>query len=187
MGNRVYDYVALEREFVTSLEDISIRELARRHDIDEPSSLHAQARKPDPKTGLNWYDKRDEYKQLQHQKAIEAVADKRAELLAKEAEVFGKAVDAIELALEKAIEGLKAGTVPIKLGELAQLIDRAAVLFNRPSQITEGRNLGLSVSTEGSPDQLRHILELTSGVAGRDVGRAAGGSPLPRSEGAGPN
>jgi len=182
MGNRLYDYATLEREFVISAEDVSIRELCRRHDIDEPSSIHAQARKPDA-AGLNWYDKRDEFKQRQHQSLIDKVSESRAEQAAKEVRVFGKAIDVIELAFDKAIEGLETNKVPIKLGDLALLIDRVNVLFNRPSTITEGRNLGLSVSTEATPDQIRRILELTAGVAGRDLGTGAAGTTLPRAEG----
>lgn len=183
MGNRIYDYGALEREFVTSAEDISIRELCRRHGIDEPSSVHAQAKRADS-AGLNWYDKRDEYKQLQHQKLIDKVSDSRAAQAAKEVQVFGKAIDAIELAFDKLKEGLIDGSVKVKPSDLALLIDRMNVLFNRPSQITEGRNIGLSVSAEGTPAQLRAILELTSGVAGRDLGPATAGTTLPRAEAA---
>lgn len=182
MGNRMYDYKALETEFVTSYEDISIRELARRHGIEEPSSVHAQARKRDAQ-GLSWYDKRDEYKQLQHQRTIDAIADKRAAAAGREAELFSKAVDAIDLAFDQLITGLSEGTVKVEVKDFALLIDRVNVMFNRPSTITEGRNLGLSVSTEATSDEFKRILELTAGVAGRDLGGGAAATTLPRAEG----
>lgn len=182
MGNRAYDYRALEHEFVTSPTDISIRELCRRHGIDEPSSVHAQARKPDSK-GLTWYDKRDQFKQEEHAKLIERVADKRALTAAREADVFAKAVDVIELAMDKLKEGLMAGKVPVKPADLALLVDRLNVLFNRPSTISEGRNIGLSVNADATPDEFKRVLELTAGVAGRDVGSGGAGSTLPRAPG----
>lgn len=183
MPIRVYDYLALEREFVTSREEISIRELCKRHGIDEPSSVHAQARKRDPKTGLNWYDKRDEFKQKQHLALVDRVSDARAKIAAKEAGLYEKAVEAIELLFDQLIADIQAKKVSLKPLELAQLIDRMNVLFNRPSTITEGRNLGLSVNADATPDQFKRILELTSGVAGRDLGAGAAGTTLPRAEG----
>lgn len=179
MGNRIYDYAALEKEFVTSYEDVSIREICRRHGIDEPSSVHAQARKQDAE-GLTWYDKRDRYKQREHQALIDQVADKRAAIAAREVSVFGKAVDAIELAIDTLIADMQDGKVVVKPADLALLIDRMNVLFNRPSQITEGRNLGLSVTTDATPEQFRRILDLTAGVAGRDLGGGTAATALPR-------
>jgi hypothetical protein len=182
MPNRIYDYARLEKDFVTSFEDVSIHELARRNKIRDASSVHRQARKRDLE-GLNWYDKRDLFKQEQHRKLIDKVAGSRAAVAAKEAAVFEKAVDAIELAIDQLSKDLKAGKITVKPSDLALLIDRMNVLFNRPSTITEGRNIGLSVNADATPDEFKRILELTSGVAGRDLGSGSAGSTLPRTEG----
>lgn len=182
MPNRIYDYVALEREFVTAVPDISIRELCRRHHIEEPSSVHTQARKPDA-AGKTWYDKRDDYKQAQHEATVEKVADRRAGLAAKLVDLDEKAITAIDLALTQLILNMANGTVVVQPKELAGLIDRVNILFNRPTQITEGRSLGLNLTAEATPEQLARVLELTRGVAGRDVGGATAGTTLPRSEG----
>ena len=62
--------------------------------------------------------------------------------------------------------------------DLALLIDRLQVLFDRPAMISEGRGLVATVTSEALPvDVLKGIIEATRGLAGTPAPEA---SPLPR-------
>jgi transposase-like protein len=172
--NKVHRYRDLEREYVTS--QISIRELCRRHGISAHSLVTVQARKG------RWAEKREAYQAKASDAYIERYAARQAD---REAEVRDKALDAIDEAITKFRVDLKATERKLVDGEwvevpvmrltprdLAALIDRLQVLFDRPSRINEGREL--SISSQLPIDALNQLVELTRGRG------APPASPLPK-------
>ena len=86
--NRVRDYQALEREFITGT--MSLRELCRRHGVTAHSAVMVQARQG------GWAEKRRAYRDRAISTYIEQHADRAA---AREAEVRDHAIDAIDEAI----------------------------------------------------------------------------------------
>lgn len=96
----------------------------------------------------------------------------------REAEVQVHAIEAIDEAITRSRTDLRAtkqvvladGTItkePIMRmtpRDLAFLIDRLQVLFGRPSQISEGRTLGATVTSEVPVDVLKEIVDPTRGL-----------------------
>ena len=176
--NKRHPYRDMEREYITT--DISIRELCRRHGIRSHSVVVDQSRKHD------WAAKREAYRAKESESFIAHHAEKMA---ARQAELHDKAIDAIDQAITKFREDLKAtklvrqpdGTiteVPVwymKPKDLAILIDRFQVLFEKPSVISQHQ--GLTLTSEMSVDALRDFIEATRGRAGPSPMEA---SPLPR-------
>ena len=104
------------------------------------------------------------------------------------AEIHDKAIDVIEEALDKFCDDMAATEtkrndgewveVPamrLKPKDVAILLDRLMVLFERPSVIS--RHQGLSATSELSADALREFIEATRGRAGPSPMEE---SPLPR-------
>ena len=172
--NKVHPYLDMEREYVTS--QVSIRELCRRHGISAHSVVVDQAKK------LKWAEKREQYQA----KASDAFMSRHAAKMAdREAEVRDKALDAIDEGITRFRSDLKATEKKLVDGEwvevpvmrltprdLAGLIDRLMVLFDRPSRIGEGRDL--SVSSTLSLEGLNELIDVTRGRA------VPPASPLPR-------
>ena len=172
-----HQYRELEREFVTS--DISIRELCRRHDITAHSLVTVQAKK------LRWAEKREQYQAKESDAFMSRHAARHADRLA---EIHDKAIDVIEEALDKFGSDMQATAkkridgewveVPVmrlKPKDVAILIDRLMVLFEKPSVISQHQGLG--VGTELSADVLREFIEATEGVGAPSPMEV---SPLPR-------
>lgn len=188
--NTKYDYELLEREYVTG--DMGYRELARKHGIANHSIITGQAKRRE------WARKRAEYRAEASEKAVVYMADSEGIRRAQEARVRDHAIEAIDEAIQKmrddmrrtrfenelqADGSMKPVEVPVftvRPGEIVTLIDRLQVLFNRPSQITEERNLGINLSAAGAtPELLRGIVEATRGIG---AGSYAARSPLPRAD-----
>jgi hypothetical protein len=177
--NRVRDYQALEREYITGT--MSLRELCRLHGVIAHSAVMVQARKG------GWTGKRDAYRTRATSSFIEHHADRAA---AREAEVRDHALEAIDEAItrfradlrateRKLVGGAWVEVLLVRVGprDLALLIDRFQVLFDRPSSISEGRAFSATVTTEALPiDDLRRIVELTRRIGGPRPGHS---SPLP--------
>jgi hypothetical protein len=176
--NKVHPYRELEREYITT--DISIRELCRRHGISSHSPVVDQAKK------RKWAEKREAYQAKAGDAFIQKHADRMAD---RQKEISDRALDAIDEAITKFREDLTA-TRPVRQPDgsiteepawlmtpkdLALLIDRFQVLFQRPSVISQHQ--GLTVSTELSSDALREFIEVTRGRAGTTRMEV---SPLPR-------
>ncbi len=175
--NKRHQYRDMEREYVTS--SISIRGLCRKHGISAHSLVSVQARKG------RWQQKREQYQAKESDAYIEKHAVRHADRLAG---IEDQALDAIDQALDKFREDMWATEkkridgewveVPVmrlKPKDVAILLDRLMVLFERPSTISQHQ--GLSVTSELSADALREFIEATRGRAGpsrMDV------SPLPR-------
>ena len=178
--NRVRDYLALEREFITGT--MSLRELCRRHGVTAHSAVVVQARHG------NWAEKRRAYRDRATSTYIQRHADRAA---AREAEVRDHALDAIDEAIQKFRADLRATEKKLIDGEwvevpvmrmtprdLALLIDRLQILFGRPATISEGRGFAATITSDAIPvDVLKGIIEGTRGLAGT---RAPEASPLPR-------
>jgi hypothetical protein len=178
--NRVRDYQALEREYISGT--MSLRELCRSHGVTAHSAVMVQARQG------GWAEKRGKFRARASTTYIQHHADRAA---LREAEVRDNAVEAIDEAITKFRSDLRAtkqvvradGSVveePVMLvtpRDLAVLIDRMTVLFGRPSTIVEGRSLSATITSEGLPvDLLQKIVEATRGLETR----APEESPLPR-------
>jgi hypothetical protein len=181
--NAKHDYEAMEREYVTS--DLSIRDLARIHGVRHHSIIAEQS------TRREWSRKREEYKNRSADRAMSHMADKEGLRISKEMQVRDNAIEAIDEAISKMRADMKAShkvlrdnqwveepRMVIRPQDLAILIDRLNVLFGRPSNISEERNLGISISGTAGTDVLRGIVEATRGLS---VAGDAALSPIPRS------
>ena len=175
--NKSHDYRALEREYVTS--QISLRELCRRHDISAHSLVTVQAKK------RKWAEKREAYQAKESDAFMSRHAARRADRLA---EINDKAIDVIEEALDKFASDMRSTEmkridgewveVPVmrlKPKDVAILLDRLMVLFEKPSVISQHQ--GLSVTSELSAESLREFVEATRGRGGPSPMEE---SPLPR-------
>jgi hypothetical protein len=175
--NRVRDYRALEREFITG--EMSLREL-RTHGVTAHSAVMVQARQG------GWAEKRCAYQARASATYIEHHADRAA---IRESEVRDQAIEAIDEAITKFRSDLRAtkrvvladGSIaeePVMLitpRDLALLIDRFQILFGRPSTISEGRGFTATVTSEALPlDALQKIVELTRGLARPLAGDTSG-------------
>ena len=175
--NKRHDFARLEREFITT--DISLRGLCRKHGISAHSLVTVQARKG------KWAAKREQYQAKESDAFMSRHAARMAD---RQAEIEDKILDAIDEALDKFREAMRATEtkridgewveVPVmrlKPKDVAILIDRLQVLFEKPSVISQHQ--GLSVTSELSADDLRDFIDATRGRAGppRTVE-----SPLPR-------
>jgi hypothetical protein len=131
---------------------------------------------------LKWQEKREQYQAKASESFIAHHADRQA---AREAEVFDHALDAIDETITKFRSDMQATEMKLVNGEwlevpvmrvtpkdLAVLIDRLQVLFDRPARIIEGR--ALSVKSELPVEALQQLVELTRGRAAPPT------SPLPR-------
>jgi hypothetical protein len=144
--NRKYDYLTLEREYIAG--DMSIRALARRHGIDNPSLVHVQARKGD------WITKRAEYRRRAQHKTLERLADADARRAERELEVRDHAIEVIDQALTRLSEDMAATKVVehegrqtvepvlhVSAKDMALLLDRLEPLFSRPALTDQGSHL----------------------------------------------
>jgi transposase-like protein len=172
--NKVHPYRVMEREYITS--QISIRELCRRHNISAHGPVTVQAWKG------KWQEKREAYQAKASDTFLERYAARQAD---REAEVRDKALDAIDEGIARFRSDLKATEKKLVDGEwldvpimrltpreLAVLIDRLQVLFDRPSRISQDRDL--SVGSQLPIGALNQLVELTRGRA------ALPASPLPK-------
>ena len=175
--NKRHPYRDMEREYVTT--DISIRELCRRHDIRSHSPVVDQAKKH------KWAEKREQYQAKESDAFMSRHAARHADRLA---EIHDKALDVIEEALDKFSSDMRATEkkridgewveVPVmrlKPKDVAILLDRLMVLFEKPSVISQHQ--GLTVTSELSAESLREFIEATREMAGPSPMEE---SPLPR-------
>ena len=145
-----------------------------------PAPLTVQAKRG------KWQEKREQYQAKESEAFMSRYAARQADRVA---EVRDKALDAIDQALDKFREDMHAtklvrqpdGSITevpawfMKPRDVAILIDRLQVLFDRLSVINQHQ--GLTVSTELSGDTLREFIEATRGMGGRSRMDL---SPLPR-------
>jgi hypothetical protein len=150
--------------------------LCRRHGITAHSLVTVHLKKH------KWAEKREAYQAKASDAFIERYAARQAD---RQAEIHDKALDAIDEAITRFRSDLKATErkridgewieVPVMRltpRDLAALIDRLQILFDRPSRISEGRDL--SIGSAIPLDALNRLVELTPGRA------APPASPLPK-------
>ena len=156
----------LEREYITS--QMSLRELCRRHGISAHSLVSVQAKQG------KWAQKREAYRARESATYIPRHADN---MPAREAEVRDHALDAIDEAITKfrsdmqrtqkkliCGEWIEVPVILITPRDVALLIDKFQILFDRPSIISEGR--GVSITSESLPvEALQEFIERTRGLA----------------------
>ena len=184
--NAKHDWTAIERKYV--MGDYGIRTIARMYGITNHSIVAEQS------VRREWARKREEYRARAAETAMTKMADKEGARVAREMEVRDNAIDAIDEAISKMRADMQATRKTFKDGvwgeeplivvrpqDIAVLIDRLNVLFGRPSNITEERNLGLSISGSAGPELLRSIIEATRGIG--PVSGDAATSPIPRAGG----
>lgn len=179
MGNKRYDYPAMESQYIAS-DDVSIRELARRHGVANHSLVHEYARRH------KWQEKRSLRQAKSDEKKVEILADRVAYRQSRLEDAFDSTVELIVESLDKFRSDLRNNPDEVSIApkDLVLLIDRLLVMKGQPSQITEERNLGLSLSGPVRSDQLAAILELTSGTSVHHSGGSSR-SAIPRVEDAG--
>jgi hypothetical protein len=165
--NRVRDYQALEREYISGT--MSLRQLCRTHGVTAHSAVMVQARQG------GWAGKRQAYRSRASATYIQHRADRAA---IREAEVRDHAIEAIDEAITRFRSDLRATERKLINGEwveepvlimgpreLAVLIDRFQVLFGRPAMISEGRSFAATITSEALPlEALQQIVELTRGL-----------------------
>jgi len=188
-----YDYDALEQEFIQGPDELSVRELAKRHGIASWSTVNVQANKRE------WARKRAEFRAKVNQKSLALSADKVATKIAEIEEDF---LTVLQAGLRKLAMDMRDRTIEdydvvthkpfrrvipgqtITPESIVKMIGAMQNLRGKPSSITEERLLGLDLTALGLPaEDLRRIAELTAEPDGRPASRAA--LPSPRS--AGPN
>lgn len=178
MPDRKYDYPKLKEEFITS-PGLTIRELARRHNIeqDKVSSLHAQARKPDER-GLTWYDLQQLSIVKSDDASIEAAAKAAAKRTEKAQKVVDKLITAIGKAADQFIDTVGESNVSAKdlallsreISPLIRLIGEGSTL---PAKRDDDRDHDLRIPVpDGGPFAvLFGRIAQASGAAAGDAGR----------------
>lgn len=170
MSARKHDYRALEAEYIRT-PGLSIRALARNHEIKSYSSVAQYAREHD------WDAKRDAILGKAETKLVEKISDQIAD---EQADLVNTVrmewLTVIRAATYKFAEDLKDPSYRISVESLIKLIQQGSVLLGEPSQRTEERHLALTGSLDGAnPDFLRRLVEATRGE--RPVGRGEGLPP----------
>ena len=140
--NRVRDHAKPEREFVTS--QLSLRELCRKHGISTHSSVVVQAKKG------RWAEKREQYQAQESDAYVARHAVRHAD---RQAEISDRALDAIDEAITRFCEDLKA-TKAVRQPD-------GSITDDRPSHISEGRDL--NVRSDLPVDALSEFIEATPG------------------------
>lgn len=174
----------IELEWVTGPDELSLRELARRH---EASFSYIAKRARDD----GWEQKRQAFRDREMSKAVTALTDT---LAVKVAKVKGDALEVIHAAILKMGLDLRDrvlsdGTVVpgqvITPSDVSKLIASFQTLTGQASAITENRNLGITLNDDLPPEVARLLADIAGerGTNTRPVGRAA----LPGARSAGQN
>lgn len=180
--NRKFDYDALEKQYVRG--DMSLRELAASAGMKNHSLIMRQSK------NRNWPEKRRVFREKANETALTVMAGDAGRQAAEEARVRGNAIGAIDDMITRLREDLKKTRTVIRDGvveevpmvrvspmDVANLIDRLQVIFGHPSNITEDRAFGATLTGEVDVDLLRAFVEASRGV-GLTSG-ASSESPLP--------
>ena len=180
MGSR-YDYNELEREYVRG--EMSVRALAQAHDIKSWSSVNDQARKRD------WRRKRADFQAQREERFIEKAAEHEAELEVDEAfEIRQQSILILRGMLSRYAQRLSSTDpkeIPvIQTREAIAAMRELLVLTGQPTEITENRNLGISINAE-LPAELAGALLQLARERGRALGPGVGTAQAALAEGIG--
>jgi len=176
MALRKHPYPEMEAEYVAS-DSISMREIARKNGIENYSLVHQYAKTH------RWTEKRALRQAKTDEKVLERYADRAARRMDRLEDAFDSTIELIIESIDKVRRDIRETPERVQVAprDLALLIDRLLVMKGQPSQITEERNLGLTLGGTVNNDQLAAILELTRGTSVHQrVGQ--GGSAIPRAQ-----
>lgn len=176
IANRKHPYDQMEAEYIAS-DTIPYRQIAIKYGVTNYSMVSTYAK------AHQWAEKRRLRQAKTEEKVMERSADRVARRFDRLEDAFDSTIELIVEAIEKTRRDMRETPekVNIRPQDLALLIDRLLVMKGQPSQITEERNLGLSLSGPVRADQLAAILELTAGTSVHQRS-GPGGSAIPRSE-----
>jgi hypothetical protein len=154
----------LEREYLNS--KLSIRELAKKHNIKSYSTLASYAR------SHGWYDRRDRIKERTKEKVIERVSEQVAEAETDELMQFrADALAVARAAIYKYAQQIQDPMFTISTAELVKVVNVGLLILGEPTSRTEERRLELSGSIgELPPEFLRRLVEASrpgQALAGR--------------------
>lgn len=174
MSGGKYVVAELELEYVSGGDDLSIRELARRHQAS--FSYFAKIAQDN-----DWGGKRLAYRSKAMQKTVEALTD---DLATKVVQVKQDALDVIHAAIlkmgldlqdRKLSDGTVVPGMLVTPSDMAKLLDRLLPLIGQPNNINENRNLGIELSPDLPPDVARLLADVAAerGSNAGPVGRAS--------------
>lgn len=144
------DPTLLEREFVTS--GISIRELAKRHDMSW-SAIATRARKPDA-AGLTWYDKKDSFKESTSIRSYDKTIERFA---GEEANIREELVLVHRATIHAYAQQLREGKIAVAPKDAVGASQALLLLLGEATSRTETKNIDISAKL---PDiDLRQLAE----------------------------
>lgn len=174
MSGPKFDKQELELEYVTGGDDVSIRELARRHEAS--FSYFAKLARDE-----GWEQKRKDYRTAAMEKTVAVLTDtlavKVAQVKTDALEVIHAAI--LKMGLDLQDRKLSDGTVvpgqTITASDMSKLLDRLMPLIGQPNNINENRNLGLDLTEQLPPDVARLLADVAGarGTQSGPVGRAS--------------
>lgn len=149
----VHDYVKLEREYLNG--KMSIRELAKSHDIKSYSTLAAYAR------SHGWYKRRDKIKERTEEKVIERVSEQVAEAETDELMQFrSEALAVARASIYRYAQQMQDPLFRISAAELVKIVNTGLLILGEPTARTEERRLELTGTLgELPPEFLRRLVE----------------------------
>ena len=168
MSRAQHDYALLEREYIQS--DISIRELAERHQIKAWSAVNVQKNKRE------WDRKRAEYQERLAASEVDTLVMARLRTVS---EIHNELLLAIRHAVRRFIADVSAenDAQSVSARDLMGLIDKFLLLIGQPTSRSENKNLDFhdfGGLLRGAPEPLlAELAELArqNGAGGRAVGR----------------
>lgn len=166
---RKWDPQALEKEFVTT--DITIRELARRHEVSW-STVASWARKED------WKGKRVAYKSALSRRGYESMA---VEVASQEGLVRDESVTVMRATLRVYAQQLASGEIKVTTRDAVEAVRTLATLLQEPEGPKDGNVI--EVGPPADADFLRRVVEAARrrlAAPGVLEGPAAAGAEKPR-------
>lgn len=167
-----YDYDALEREYITSDSDLSVRQLCERHGIKTWSSVNVQKNK------RKWDQKREAYRAKLGERKLEGLAQSA---VTEAAEIHGELLYAIRAAVRRFVADLSDKDNPQRVSprDIMGLIDKFLVLEGKAPAGGPERTLNANVFNfggllAGAPESLLgELAELArgNGAGAKPVGR----------------
>jgi hypothetical protein len=180
MSRTKHDYPALRLEYIQT--DISIRELCKKHDIANWSTVNEMKRKQ------GWDADREKFKISATGREIESLtASRMADVVA----IHSELLLAVRTAIRRFINDLNRteNPQPVSARDLMGLIDKFLLLTGQPTARTESTNLDVhdfgGLLRGAPPELLRELAELAraNGAGAGPVGRG----PLIQLEGTRPS
>lgn len=169
MSKTKHDYTALRLEYIQS--EISIRELCKKHGIENWSSVNAMKNKK------GWDADRMTFQGQHQERQIEALVGERLETVAV---IHGELLTAIRAAVHRYIKDVQreADPQPVSARDLMGLMDKFLLLTGQATSRSENRNIDFNadfgaILRDADPGLLRELAELSrsNGAGAKPVGR----------------